>query len=159
MSIGPKLWPSKVGKADKKGRSADFQWLSAWEWTPYRKGCRFRRKAIVRIYCTGGQCGRYSCVRPSSNYMMIFIDRQAREIMHLVASVCMSVHPFVCALTLEPFDLRAVKSNKNCAYAVDRLLILKGIQFSLYKQQRKQKRDCDWTTQYRVGRKNNNTKN
>ncbi len=32
----------------------------------------------------------------------IFIDREAREIMHLVASV----RPFVCALTVELFDPR-----------------------------------------------------
>ena len=36
---------------------------------------------------------------------ILIIDREAREIMHLVASVC----PFVCALTAEPFDLRAIR--------------------------------------------------
>ncbi len=35
----------------------------------------------------------------------IFIDREAREIMHLVASVRLSVCLFVCALLFEPFDL------------------------------------------------------
>ena len=39
--------------------------------------------------------------------------------MHLVASVCLSVRPFVCALTAEPFDNmgsalpRAAKSIKS----------------------------------------------
>ncbi len=34
--------------------------------------------------------------------------------MHLVASVCLSVCLFVCALTAEPFDLRtSSKSNKS----------------------------------------------
>ena len=36
----------------------------------------------------------------------IFIDGEAREIMYLVASVCLSVCPFVCALMAEPFDVR-----------------------------------------------------
>ncbi len=36
----------------------------------------------------------------------IVIDCEAREIMHLVASVRPSVCPFVCALTAELFDLR-----------------------------------------------------
>ncbi len=36
----------------------------------------------------------------------IFIEREARELMHLVASVCPSICPFVCALKAEPFDLR-----------------------------------------------------
>ncbi len=38
----------------------------------------------------------------NKNSEHIFIDREAREIMHLVAGV----RPFVCALTVEPFDLR-----------------------------------------------------
>ena len=41
----------------------------------------------------------------------IFIEREAREIMHLVTSVCppvrLSICPLVCALTVEPFDLQA----------------------------------------------------
>ncbi len=36
----------------------------------------------------------------------VFIEHEAREIMHLVASVRLSVRPFVWALTVEPFDLR-----------------------------------------------------
>ncbi len=36
----------------------------------------------------------------------IFIDREAREIMYLVASVCPSVCPSVSTLTAEPFDLQ-----------------------------------------------------
>ena len=35
----------------------------------------------------------------------IIMDREAREIMYLVVSVCPSVRPSVCALTAEPFDL------------------------------------------------------
>ncbi len=38
--------------------------------------------------------------------LQLFIDREAREIMHLVASVCPFVCLFVCALMAEPFDLR-----------------------------------------------------
>ena len=36
---------------------------------------------------------------------LIIIDREKREIIAL-GSVCLSVCPFVCALTTEPFDLR-----------------------------------------------------
>ncbi len=36
----------------------------------------------------------------------IIIDREAKEIMHLVASVRLSVRLYVYALTAEPFDLR-----------------------------------------------------
>ncbi len=36
----------------------------------------------------------------------MFIDREAREIMHLVASVRPSVCPFVCALTAEQVGLK-----------------------------------------------------
>ena len=35
----------------------------------------------------------------------ITIDHEAREVIGLVASVRPSVHPSVCALTAEPFDL------------------------------------------------------
>ncbi len=42
--------------------------------------------------------------------ILIIIDREAREIMYLVASVslsvCLSVCPSVPSLTAEPFDLR-----------------------------------------------------
>ena len=41
---------------------------------------------------------------PTSFY--IVIGRGAKEIMHLVVSVRLSVRPFVCALTAERFDLR-----------------------------------------------------
>ncbi len=40
------------------------------------------------------------------NKHSFIIDREAREIMYLVASVRPSVRPSVSALTAEPFDLR-----------------------------------------------------
>ncbi len=46
--------------------------------------------------------------------LQIVIDREAREIMHLVASVCLSVRPSVCpfvrALMAEPFRGSALPS-------------------------------------------------
>ncbi len=43
-------------------------------------------------------------VKPGIN--LFIIDREAREIMYLVASVRLSVCPSVSSLTAEPFDLR-----------------------------------------------------
>ncbi len=43
--------------------------------------------------------------------------------MHLVASVCLSIRPFVCALMLEPFDLRpspfAWRSTLKCKNSLE----------------------------------------
>ncbi len=65
---------------------------------------------------------------------VLIIDREAREIMYLVASVCPSVRLSVNALTAEPFDYYQSKifvcvckcgaCAANFADAVDRLLIL-----------------------------------
>ncbi len=50
------------------------------------------------------QYGVYSCTIFMSQTPLI-IDREAREIMHLVASVCPFVCLFACTLLFEPFDL------------------------------------------------------
>ncbi len=68
-----------------------------------------RRKAVIHRSSVDKPHSDTRSVTFISNFVLIFIDREAREIMHLVASVRPSVHlsvrPFVCALTAEPLGV------------------------------------------------------
>ncbi len=55
---------------------------------------------LVYMCCAFRLCGNMLPCNKKQKYFII--DREAREIMHLVVSV----RPFVCALMVEPFDLR-----------------------------------------------------
>ncbi len=63
---------------------------------------------MIGLHCTvENGLSKYLNTRPIGG--MFIIDREAREIMYLVASVrsvCLSVRPSVTTITAEPFDLR-----------------------------------------------------